>query len=137
MGSCIILRDLKDSDHHQRVDQVFTGDDVEQLRNQLVILSNIFEIRFVTGNENKVKELANNLDLKHINLIRTNIDLIEMQGHELDILQDKCERAYKTMINTLGGQQQLAVLIDDTSLNFGALNGMPGPYVKCKFRTAY
>jgi inosine triphosphate pyrophosphatase len=51
------------------------------------------------------------------------IDLPELQGDPLDIAREKCKLAAKEV----GGG---AVITEDTSLCYNALNGMPGPYSK-------
>lgn len=79
------------------------------------------EIIFVTGNENKYKELSS--IFKNVGVIkRKNIDLEEIQGSFLDIAIKKAQKAYKII--------QKPLIIEDTSLSFNALNGMPGPYIK-------
>lgn len=64
------------------------------------------------------------------------LDLPEIQdSNVLDIVQEKCKRAFehvnKTNVDNEGDIRR-SVLIEDTSLHFKALNGMPGPYIKCK-----
>lgn len=50
------------------------------------------------------------------------IDLPELQGDAIEIAKEKCILAAKKVKG--------AVFIEDTSLCFNALNGMPGPYIK-------
>lgn len=65
-----------------------------------------------TSNNNKGYQLTNQrLD-----------DLKELQGKPIDIARDKCLAASEK----IGG----AVITEDTSLCFNALNGLPGPYVR-------
>lgn len=108
------------------------------------------EIMFITGNKNKVIELEQNVKLKHVKFSILNIDLPEIQHSEaLKIVEDKCRRAYEHIQNMAskekvakdsggeetdgdGKQNNRFLLVEDTCLNFEALNGMPGPYVKCK-----
>eukprot|EP00922_Rhytidocystis_sp_ex-Travisia-forbesii_P039306 GHVS01058477.1.p1 GENE.GHVS01058477.1~~GHVS01058477.1.p1 ORF type:complete len:262 (+),score=27.64 GHVS01058477.1:180-965(+) len=77
-------------------------------------------IKFCTGNKNKVREVQQILG-GLIDLTPTDIHLAEVQGEALDIARSKCDSAYR--------QFNSAVLVEDTSLGFNALRGLPGPYV--------
>ena len=86
-------------------------------------------INFVTGNKNKVNELQhilNNNDTKSINSLITikayKIDLPELQGEPEYIAVEKCRLASLEIDEP--------VLVEDTSLCFNALGGLPGPYIK-------
>ena len=86
-------------------------------------------INFVTGNKNKVNELQhilNNNDTKSINSLITikayKIDLPELQGEPEYIAVKKCRLASLEIDEP--------VLVEDTSLCFNALGGLPGPYIK-------
>ena len=78
---------------------------------------------FLTGNPKKFEEfvaiLGNSFPSKVTNL---NIDLPELQGTSKEICIDKCKRAAEIV--------QGPVVIEDSSLNFNAMKGMPGPYIK-------
>lgn len=50
------------------------------------------------------------------------LDLPELQGEPEEISKEKCRLAAKEV----GG----AVMVEDTSLCFNALGGLPGPYIK-------
>merc|ERR1712226_299205 len=80
-------------------------------------------ITFVTGNANKLREvsqvMAANTALKFVNV---DIDLPEFQGTPEEVSSAKCEEAAKHITGP--------VLVEDTSLCYNALNGMPGPYIK-------
>jgi inosine triphosphate pyrophosphatase len=80
-------------------------------------------ITFITGNKNKLEEvrkiLGYNLPYKIEGL---NIDLPELQGETEYIVSEKCRLAALKV--------EGPVLVEDTSLCFNALNGMPGPYIK-------
>lgn len=78
---------------------------------------------FVTGNFDKVNELANilNQSVHHINM-----SLDEIQGEPEEIAVHKCEQVYD-ILKKLNPN----IIIEDTSLSFNALNGLPGPYIKC------
>ncbi|XP_029635223.1 inosine triphosphate pyrophosphatase isoform X2 [Octopus sinensis] len=80
-------------------------------------------ITFVTGNANKLKEftqiLGKNFPYK---LINENVDIPEYQGESDDISRAKCLEAAKIVKGP--------VVVEDTSLCFNALGGLPGPYIK-------
>ncbi|VBB17721.1 inosine triphosphate pyrophosphatase [Yasminevirus sp. GU-2018] len=78
-------------------------------------------ITFVTGNSNKLREVQQILG-DNVELISAKIDLPELQGEMDDISIEKCKMAVQ--------QIKGPVLIDDTSLCFDALGGLPGPYIK-------
>lgn len=130
----IILRDLKQTNPEQCADRVYGKNDIPKLKEDLARdLGEICDIKFITGNLNKVKELTQSLKLEHINLTCTDIDLVEIQGSdEFAIIQDKCQSAYEAVKSELSNGSRLVILVDDTSLDFSALGGMPGPYVKCE-----
>jgi inosine triphosphate pyrophosphatase len=75
-------------------------------------------ITFVTGNENKVKETEKIIGP----LTVCDIDLPEYQGTPENIAKQKCILASQRVKGP--------VIVEDTSLCFDALGGMPGPYVK-------
>ena len=78
------------------------------------------KIYFITGNEGKAKYLADFLGMK---IERKKIDLKEIQSMSLkEIVQEKVREAYKIV--------QAPVLVEDVSLEFEALNGLPGPFIK-------
>merc|ERR1711981_1473013 len=80
-------------------------------------------ITFVTGNANKLREvsqvMSTNTTVKFVNV---DIDLPEFQGTPEEVSTAKCEEAARHISGP--------VLVEDTSLCFNALNGMPGPYIK-------
>eukprot|EP00697_Spironema_sp_BW2_P016203 gnl/Spiro4/7340_TR3843_c0_g4_i1.p1 gnl/Spiro4/7340_TR3843_c0_g4~~gnl/Spiro4/7340_TR3843_c0_g4_i1.p1 ORF type:complete len:222 (+),score=56.66 gnl/Spiro4/7340_TR3843_c0_g4_i1:32-667(+) len=80
-------------------------------------------LSFVTGNEHKLREtraiLGDNFPLT---LVGVNIDLPEYQGTPQEIVRRKCSLAAE--------QVNGPVIVEDVSLCFKALNGMPGPYIK-------
>lgn len=84
-------------------------------------------ITFVTGNEKKLEEVKKILssgkkDLP-FSINSRNIDLPELQGRDaVEVAKEKCKLAVKDI--------QGPVFIEDTSLCFNALNGMPGIYIK-------
>ena len=81
-------------------------------------------IYFITGNANKLKEFNQIIgDVKGCQFESKNIDLPEFQGQSPEeIAREKCKTALE-LTNS-------PVLIEDTSLCFNALGGLPGPYIK-------
>ncbi len=75
---------------------------------------------FITGNQNKADYLSRQLgvELKHHKL-----DLDEIQSTDLHVIvEHKLRQAYE--------QLNVPVLVEDVSLAYDALNGLPGPYIK-------
>jgi non-canonical purine NTP pyrophosphatase (RdgB/HAM1 family) len=86
--------------------------------NSYSVLQNI---KFITGNPNKVREAGEILGvaLEQVNLP----DLHEIQTHDLDdIIRDKTLQAYQAV--------NAPVLVEDSGLLFSAWNGLPGALVK-------
>lgn len=141
MTAEIILRCLDDIDSKKFHDKVYQRDDMACLRKQLIDFGDIEAIEFLTGNENKVRELNQSLNLKHIRLSRSvsQMEIPEIQDSDiLAIVQDKCERAFDNINRGRSSGDSdcpIVTLVEDTCLNFKALGGMPGPYVKCKLLT--
>ncbi|QKX60814.1 uncharacterized protein TRUGW13939_07960 [Talaromyces rugulosus] len=78
-------------------------------------------INFITGNENKLIEVRAILgDTVTVN--SKAVDVPEIQGTSEEIAIEKCRRA----ADEVGGP----VLTEDTALEFHALKGLPGPYIK-------
>lgn len=79
------------------------------------------EIIFVTGNRNKVREvqaiLGDAVNLKHVDL-----ELPEYQGDRNFIVTEKAKYAAEKIDGN--------ILVEDVSLAFNALGGLPGPYIK-------
>lgn len=81
-------------------------------------------IYFVTGNsmkEREVNSILSDVDIP-FRVSHVDIDLPELQGDVLQIARQKCIEAAE--------QVGSAVLVEDTSLCYTALGGMPGPYIK-------
>lgn len=75
---------------------------------------------FITGNENKFKEVFEILDGK---VERIDLDLSEIQSDDIyKIVKDKASRAY----NLIGKP----VLVEDIGLYLECLNRFPGPLIK-------
>ena len=82
-------------------------------------------ITFVTGNKKKLEEveviLSNGVALP-FRLQSAKLDLPELQGEPEEVSMEKCRLAAKLV----GGP----VIVEDTSLCFNALGGLPGVYIK-------
>jgi len=75
---------------------------------------------FITGNLNKVRYIEKTLG---ITLEHQNIELDEIQSADPQVvIEHKVKQAYAIV-----GKP---VLVEDTSLTFNALNGLPGPFIK-------
>ncbi|KAL2013456.1 hypothetical protein VTN00DRAFT_981 [Thermoascus crustaceus] len=78
-------------------------------------------LNFITGNKNKLAEVKAILG-NVIEVQSRAIDVPEIQGTSEEIAREKCRRAAEA----IGGP----VLTEDTALEFHALKGLPGPYIK-------
>lgn len=84
-------------------------------------------ITFVTGNKNKLLEVQRLISSDQnesvpFDLTNAKLDLPELQGSPEEIAREKCKAAANLL--------QSAVMTEDTSLCFHALNGLPGAYIK-------
>ncbi|PAA85350.1 hypothetical protein BOX15_Mlig015606g2 [Macrostomum lignano] len=81
-------------------------------------------VTFVTGNPNKLRELNSILLTAGLSdrVVNKDIDLPELQGLPEMVAREKCRLAAERV----GGP----VLVEDTSLCFNALGGLPGVYIK-------
>lgn len=100
------------------------------------------EILFVTTNQHKVQELTSQLANKNIKLRNSDLNLPEIQDADpLKIAQDKCQRAFETVnaraLADDSGVPLTTVLVEDVCLNFRAMSGLPGPYIKCKWKRIF
>lgn len=87
-------------------------------------------ITFVSSNPKKITEVKAILGESFPWELRIqNIDLMEPQATPIEVSQYKCRQAAELLDD--GG----AVIVEDTSLCFNALSGMPGPYVKWFFES--
>jgi inosine triphosphate pyrophosphatase len=78
------------------------------------------EITFITGNQGKADYLAKYLDHP---VAHTKLDLDELQSMDLHVIvEHKVRQAYEKI-----GKP---VLVEDVSLEFDALNGLPGPFIR-------
>ena len=77
-------------------------------------------ITYITGNQHKADYLANLLGLP---ISYQKVDLDEIQSLDLSkILKHKVRQAYDII--------KKPVVVEDTSLEFKALGGLPGPFIK-------
>jgi inosine triphosphate pyrophosphatase len=81
-------------------------------------------VNFITGNAGKLREVKAILE-PAIEVRSRALDIEEIQGTLEEVTEAKCRKA-AIMVNG-------PVLVDDTSLCFAALNGLPGPYIKWFF----
>ncbi|RAL08390.1 non-canonical purine NTP pyrophosphatase [Aspergillus homomorphus CBS 101889] len=79
------------------------------------------QLNFITGNKNKLAEVRAILG-SVIKVDNQAIEVPEIQGTIKEIATEKCRRAAEVV----GGP----VLTEDTALEFHALKGLPGPYIK-------
>ncbi|PLN84889.1 inosine triphosphate pyrophosphatase [Aspergillus taichungensis] len=79
-------------------------------------------VLFVTGNANKLAEVTSILDSALTQVRNAALDIPEIQGTLEEIARDKCRRAAEMV--------QGPVLVEDSALEFTAMNGLPGPYIK-------
>lgn len=80
----------------------------------------MLNLTFITGNQNKADYLSRQMgiDIPHVK-----VELEELQSLDLHkIVGHKLQQAYKVV--------QAPVLVEDVSLEFTALKGLPGPFIK-------
>ena len=77
-------------------------------------------ITYITGNQHKADYLANYLGHP---IDYQKVDLDEIQSMDLmEIVRHKVRQAYNVI--------KKPVVVEDTSLEFKALGGLPGPFIK-------
>jgi inosine triphosphate pyrophosphatase len=74
---------------------------------------------FVTGNSKKFVEAK--AVLEGVDLVQERFDITEIQGSAMDVVKDKARKALAKFKKPL--------FVEDTSLEFSALGGLPGPYI--------
>lgn len=88
-------------------------------------MKNKIKLTFVTSNAGKAKYFS---DYFHLPVEHLNLDLPEIQSLDLkEIIEDKAKRAYFII--------KKPVIVEDVSLSFDALGGLPGPLIKWFFKT--
>lgn len=77
------------------------------------------EIVFVTGNKDKLREAR---EMLHgFKIVGKAVPIDEIQGTEMEIAADKAKKAASISC--------MPVIVEDSSLGFEALSGLPGPYI--------
>lgn len=79
-------------------------------------------VTFVCGNQGKIQEVNSILTDVGIKIDYQKVDLPEIQGDMNCICATKCKAAAEVV--------EGPVVVEDTSLCFNALQGLPGPYIK-------
>ena len=81
-------------------------------------------IKFVSGNFKKFEEVKAIIEegLPDYTVVQIKISLPELQGEPEEITKEKLKCALQ--------QENGPLMIEDTSLCFNALKGLPGPYIK-------
>lgn len=80
------------------------------------------KIYFVTGNQGKKREMQEILKDIPIDLDFVKVDLPELQGTVNDVLREKTRLAFEKI--------KAPCFVDDTCLEFKAMKGLPGVYIK-------
>jgi inosine triphosphate pyrophosphatase len=80
------------------------------------------KLLFVTGNANKLREVREILHGCGFEVDSVDVDLPEFQGEPEDICREKCLEAFN--------HAKQPIIVEDTSLCYEALGGLPGPYIK-------
>ena len=84
-------------------------------------------VTLVTGNKKKYEEIKAifEKEIPKYKLERIDIDLPELQSdNSKTIVEGKLQAALKT------GQFNSLIMLEDTSLEFDAMDGLPGPFIK-------
>lgn len=77
-------------------------------------------VTFITGNQGKADYFSRQMGM---NIPHIKVELDELQSLDLhEIVRHKLQQAYNAV--------KSPVLVEDVSLEFTALNGLPGPYIK-------
>ena len=104
----------------------------------------LLRVVLVTSNANKLSEIRRMLSAQPA-LASSDVDLPELQGEPGDVARAKCAEAARRVWGAAstastpsattgtgggGGDHDAMVLVEDTSLCFNALGGLPGVFVK-------
>lgn len=78
----------------------------------------------MTGNVNKAREVERILSQHSlpVHVSQADLSLPELQGSPVEVCEAKTREAFSLL--------QKPVIVEDTSLDFSALGGLPGPYIK-------
>ncbi|XP_035211558.1 inosine triphosphate pyrophosphatase-like [Stegodyphus dumicola] len=79
-------------------------------------------VSFVCGNPGKIREAESIMKDSYIKIHYVKLDLPENQGDSDFVSKSKCKSATSVVKGP--------VIVEDTSLCFNALHGLPGPYIK-------
>ncbi len=90
---------------------------------------------FVTGNAKKLEEVRAILESAEATfpfaVVSKKIDLPELQGYPKEVSAEKCKLAAEHITAEIGPDgPKCLVMVEDTSLCFNALGGLPGVYIK-------
>eukprot|EP00914_Ancora_sagittata_P005872 GHVO01011814.1.p1 GENE.GHVO01011814.1~~GHVO01011814.1.p1 ORF type:complete len:197 (-),score=30.75 GHVO01011814.1:383-973(-) len=88
------------------------------------------KLYFCTGNQGKLKELSKTFEGCGIEIQNIDIEIPEWQGTSHEIARKKCTWAYDSISATAPEGGDIHLIVEDTSLGFNAMNGLPGPYIK-------
>ncbi len=81
---------------------------------------NLTNLTFVTGNPAKARYLSEYFD---VSIRQRSIDLPEIQSLDVrEVVEHKARTAYQII--------REPVMVEDVSLKFGAMNGLPGSLIK-------
>lgn len=83
----------------------------------------------ITGNKNKFIELSKILS-PYGQTDCLSIDLTEIQGISEEIITKKIEQAISIVSSKRNVEKNEYVIVEDVSLCFDSLNGLPGPYIR-------
>ncbi|CAL5874948.1 uncharacterized protein PFLUO_LOCUS9251 [Penicillium psychrofluorescens] len=79
------------------------------------------KLNFITGNQNKLADVRAILG-NVVEVDNQAVDISEIQGTIEEIAEEKARRAAEVINGP--------VLVEDSALEFSALKGLPGPYIK-------
>lgn len=80
------------------------------------------KIHYITSNKGKFEEALSYFAASKIELVRSPLELDEIQASALDVARHKIIQGFNEL--------QAPCLVDDVSLFCGALGGLPGPYIR-------
>ena len=80
------------------------------------------EVKIVTGNPNKAREINQIMGDLGLNIGILKLDLLEIQEKPLKIIEYKAKEAIK--------QSNTPIIVEDVSFNIKAMGDLPGPYIK-------
>ena len=97
----------------------------------------IKSIKILSTNRDKINEIKhvikNNAHHEIIVEMMDNmhdLELIEIQGEEEEIILAKCKISAERIYTAIEGDNNFAILVEDTSFGVDCMNGLPGPYIR-------